>query len=95
LSFKSPKSCLIMQLMVLGAIFISQGMIFCFRKGFWLILDLTALITCGVQTTQGRPDLLWSLTQPISKNNFTVRYTKTRVIFNNFINIKGKPGKVR
>jgi hypothetical protein len=67
LSFESPKSCLIKQLMVLCAISISRSMIFCFWTGFLLILDLTALITCGIRSTRGRLDLLRSLTRPISK----------------------------
>jgi hypothetical protein len=60
--------------MVLGAISIFRGMIF-FLTGFWLILDLRALITCGVQTTRGWPDLLRSLTPPVLKNKLTV-YTQ-------------------
>ena len=67
LSFESPKSCLITRLMVLGTISISRVMIFCFRTGFRLILYLTVLITCGVQTTRAQPDQLWLLTPPESK----------------------------
>ena len=79
LSFESLKSCLIKRLMVLSVISIFWAIIFYFWIGFQLILDLTALIICGVRTTWGRPDLLYSLTPPVSKNNLTVQYTKTCV----------------
>ena len=46
------------------------------------------LITCNLRTTRGRPDLLRSLTPPVPKNNLTVWYTKTRVLFNGFSNSK-------
>lgn len=70
--------------MVLGGIFISRAIIFCLRTGFRWIRDLTALMACGVRVVRGRPDLLRSFTFPVSVNNLTVRYTKTRVIFNGF-----------
>jgi hypothetical protein len=88
LLFESPKSCLIMRLMVFGTISISQAMIFWFWTRFWLILDLTALIAYGIWTTRGQPNLLQSLTPPVSKTNLTVRYTKTNIIFNGFSNSK-------
>ena len=78
--WKPQVPCLIMRLMVLSAISFPRAMIFfCFRTGFQLILDLTALIICGVWTT-------WGL--PVSENNLTVQYTKTQVIFNGFSNSK-------
>ena len=54
------------------------------------MIDLSALVTCGVRITRDRPDLLQSLTLPVSKNNLTVAYDtqKTRVIFNGFSNSK-------
>ena len=90
LSMKAPipKSCLKTQLMVLSVISNSRATILCFWTGFWLILDLTALITCSIWITRGRPDILLSLTHPISKNNLIVWYTKTLVTFNGFSNSK-------
>lgn len=70
--------------MVLGALLHSWAMIFCLRMGIRAILALTALITFGVRTTRGWPDLLRSFTPPVSWDNLTARYTKTRVIFNGF-----------
>jgi hypothetical protein len=76
--------------MVFSTISISRAMSFCFRTGFRLMIDLSALVTCGVRITRDRPDLLQSLTLPVSKNNLTVAYDtqKTRVIFNGFSNSK-------
>lgn len=70
--------------MVLGALLHSWAMTFCLRMGIRAILALTALITFGVRTTRGWPDLLRSFTPPVSWDNLTARYTKTRVIFNGF-----------